>query len=209
MPRPFERLVVLDFEATCDHGEQPDPQEIIEYPSVLLSAETFEIVDEFRSFVRPQHHPVLTQFCREFTSITQAQADAARPFAAVFHEHIAWLRGHDLRVESGDEGHDFTFLLCGDWDLKKMLPAQCRVCDPPIDHVPVAFRRWVNIKKHFARHFGMRKAPGMAGMMRKLEIELTGHHHCGIDDCRNIAKIARWLAECGVVLSTTTELPPA
>ena len=57
--QPFEYFVVLDFEATCDRGVAPVPQEVIEFPSVLLSAETFEVLDEFRSFVRPKHNRLL------------------------------------------------------------------------------------------------------------------------------------------------------
>jgi len=206
--QPFEYYVVLDFEATCDRPA-PQPQEVVEFPSVLLSGETFEILDEFRSFVRPVHHRRLSPFCTELTGITQEQVDPAESFDTVWANHIAWLRSNNLRVASDDEGADFSFILCGDWDLLRMLPAQCRACRPPIESIPHAYRQWINIKKHFAASSGIspRKAPGMAGMLRRLGIELTGRHHCGIDDCRNIAKIARRLAESGVVLTTTTELP--
>ena len=205
--QPFEYYIVLDFEATCDRPA-PVPQEIIEFPSVLLSGETFEVVDEFRSFVRPTHHPQLSPFCVELTGITQEQVDPAEPFETVWADHVAWLRSNNLRVASDDDGAEFSFILCGDWDLRKMLPAQCRACRRPIESIPHAYRQWINIKKHFAASLGIqsRKAPGMAGMLRRLDIELTGRHHSGIDDCRNIAKIVRRLAEEGVVLSTTTEL---
>ena len=205
--QPFECFVVLDFEATCDRGKAPDPQEIIEFPSILLSGETFGVLDEFRSFVRPQHNPLLTPFCLEFTGITQDQVDRAAPFPEVLADHLAWLRGNNLRLSPEDSGADFAFILCGDWDLLTMFPSQCRACQPPIDSIPHTFRQWINIKKHFADWRGAAKASGMAGMLRKLGIELTGRYHCGIDDCRNIAKIARHLAENGVTLSTTTELP--
>jgi len=205
--QPFEYYVVLDFEATCDRGKAPYPQEIIEYPSVLLSGETFEVLDEFRSFVRPQHNPVLSPFCLELTGITQDQVNGANLFPAVLADHLAWLRGNNLRLSPEDSGASFAFILCGDWDLLKMFPSQCRACDPPVDHVPHAFRQWVNIKKHFAAWRGVRKTSGMAGMLRKLGLELTGRHHSGIDDCRNIAKIARRLAVGGVALSATTEPP--
>ena len=205
--QPFEYFVVLDFEATCDRGKAPLPQEIIEYPSVLLSAETFEVLDEFRSFVRPLHNPLLTLFCLELTGITQDQVDQARLFPAVLADNLAWLRGNNLRLSPQDSGADFAFILCGDWDLLTMFPAQCKACQPPVDHIPHAFRQWINIKKHFAAWRGAAKASGMAGMLRKLGIELTGRHHCGIDDCRNIAKIARHLAENGVALFATTEFP--
>ena len=202
--QPFEYFVVLDFEATCDRGKAPDPQEIIEFPSILLSSETFEVLDEFRSFVRPQHHRLLTPFCLELTGITQDQVNGADLFPEVLADHLAWLRGNNLCVLPEDSGADFAFILCGDWDLLKMFPSQCRACRPPVDHIPHVFRQWINIKKHFADWRGATRAPGMAGMLRKLGIELTGRHHSGIDDCRNIAKIARRLAKYGVALTATT-----
>ena len=73
--QPFEYFVVLDFEATCDRPQAPVPQEIIEFPSVLLSGRTFEVIDEFRSFVRPKFNPQLSPFCTELTGITQAMVD--------------------------------------------------------------------------------------------------------------------------------------
>ena len=76
---PLDYVVVLDFEATCDERGAPDPQEIIDFPSVLLSLPTAEPIAEFASCVRPQHHPTLTAFCTELTGITQAQVDAAPP----------------------------------------------------------------------------------------------------------------------------------
>ncbi len=206
--QPFEYFIVLDFEATRDRPA-PVPQEIIEFPSVLLSGETFEVVDEFRSFVRPKFHPQLAPFCTELTGITQEQVNDARLFPEVLGDYLAWLRGKGLRAESQDDGVEAAFITCGDWDLKTMFPSQCRVCRPSIDPIPHAFQRWVNIKKHFAAWAGVkpRKAPGMSGMLRRLRLELTGRHHSGIDDCRNIAKIVRHLAENGVVLSATAERP--
>lgn len=205
--QPFEYYVVLDFEATCDRGKAPEPQEIIEFPSVLLSGETFEVLDEFRSFVRPKYNRLLSPFCLELTGITQDQVNGANLFPAVLADHMAWLGGNSLCLWPEDSGASFSFILCGDWDLLTMFPSQCRVCQPPIDHIPHAFRQWINIKKHFAAWHGTEKAPGMAGMLRKLKLKLTGRHHSGIDDCHNIAKIARYLAENGVELSATTELP--
>jgi inhibitor of KinA sporulation pathway (predicted exonuclease) len=36
---------------------------------------------------------------------------------------------------------------------------------------------------------------GMDKMLDYLKLPLDGHHHSGIDDCRNIAKICRALME--------------
>ena len=200
---PFDFYVVLDFEATCDQGKAPKPQEIIEFPSVLISGETYEIIDEFSSFVRPLHHPQLTPFCTELTGITQQQVDGAPLFPEVLSQHMAWLRSHHLQVFSGDEGSNFAFITCGDWDLRRMLPNQCRVCEPRRDLIPHAYRQWINIKGHYMSFRGTKRAPGMAGMMRGLELDLIGHHHSGIDDSRNIARIAQHLGSNGVSLTIT------
>jgi len=204
--QPFDYYVVLDFEATCDRGPAPEPQEIIEYPSLLLDGRGLEPVDELQSFVRPRCHPLLTEFCTELTGITQAQVDAAPPFREVFEAHRQWLERHNLDVHCKGRGDSFAFILCGDWDLQTMLPAQCRACDPPIKCIPAAYRRWVNIKEPFARYMRQRKAPGLAAMLRKLDMTFTGRPHRGIDDCRNIARLAKHLADHGTTLSITGEL---
>lgn len=202
--QPFDYYVVLDFEATCDQGPGPEPQEIIEYPSLLLDGRGLEPVDEFQSFVRPLHHPVLTPFCTELTGITQDQVDAAPYFPEVFEAHCQWLARHGLDVDCDGRGSSFAFMLCGDWDLKKMLPRQCRACDPPIRSIPESFRRWINIKEPFADYMCLRKSPGLAGMLRKLDLEFAGRPHRGIDDCRNIARVVRRMAGGGVALSITS-----
>jgi len=210
MTLPLDHLIVLDFEATCDDVHPPSPQEIIEFPSVLLSAHTLEVVAEFESFVRPAHHPTLTSFCRELTGIEQAQVDAAPLFTEVFAAHQAWLASHGLPLVPGDEGLAYAFVTCGDWDLKTMLPAQLRACDLDLRTVPAAYQQWINIKHPFRAAMKQRRGPaGMPHMLETLGLALEGRHHRGIDDCRNIARIVRALAAAGTSLQVTGTLPPA
>lgn len=203
----FDYYVVLDFEATCDQGPAPDPQEIIEYPSLLLDGANMEPVDEFQSFVRPRHNPVLTGFCTELTGITQEQVNRAPLFREVFDAHLDWLVRHGLDVSCEGNRSSFAFVLCGDWDFRSMLPRQFAACDPPMGFVPRAFRQWINVKFPFADYMHLRKSPGLAGMLRKLGLEFQGRPHRGIDDCRNIARVARRMARDGVLLDVTTNLP--
>ena len=205
---PLRHYVVLDFEATCDKLAAPSPQEIIEFPSVLLDAKSMDIKAEFESFVRPTHHPTLTPFCSELTGIEQAQVDAAGTFPEVFEAHQAWLKSHALPVSPpAGKALPFAFLTCGDWDLQTMLPAQLTVTEPPIGFIPHAYRRWINIKRPFAAWNGGPVKNGMLGMLKALDLELEGRHHSGIDDCRNIARIARALVQRGAKLEVDGELP--
>lgn len=206
MPRDvpkFAYAIILDFEATCDDGPPPAPQEIIEFPSVLLSLETLEVLDEFESFVRPEHHPLLTEFCKSLTSIQQADVNAAESFPTVFENYQDWLQSHGL-----DETNSL-FVTCGDWDLQTMLPGQCAHARPRVEMVPPLFTLWQNIKKTYAAVHTVNKAPGLSGMLRTMELELQGHHHRGIDDCRNIATLYKALLAKGAVPEPTTELPPS
>ncbi len=217
MSLPFDHIVVLDFESTCKEGTPPDPQEIIELPSVLVSLEERAVVDAFETFVRPVHHPRLDPFCTELTSIRQEQVDGAPGFLDAYAMHRAWLSGHGLlaagegprRRDGSGEPDRFVFVTCGDWDLSTMLPAQCAASQLPVTELPRVYRRWCNIKKPFGAAFQRDKGFGMPTMLESLGLELQGRHHRGIDDCHNIARIALALVERGAVLDVTGKLPPS
>lgn len=197
-------LVVLDFEATCDDKNPPKPQEVIEFPSVLLSWPELALVDEFEAFVRPVHHPQLTDFCRELTGIEQHEVDAAQPFANVLTGHLAWLAKNGLPIvpTHGSE-LPYALLTCGDWDFRTLFPAQLATAG--FAHVPAPYRRWINVKMSFAE-WTKSRAGSMVEMLEALNLELEGRHHRGIDDSRNIAKIVRALAQNGAALEVTSEL---
>ena len=209
MPESLEYLVVLDFEATCDRPERPNPQEIIEFPSVLLCLASGEVVAEFQEFVRPVHHPILSPFCRELTSIAQRQVNAADDFPIVLARHLEWLSAQGLDVASAGDAASPSYAVatCGDWDLLTMFPRQCATSAPAVGAIPQPYRRWVNIKEVYRQARGVRRAPGMVGMLKALDLTLIGTHHRGIDDCRNIARIVLELRAAGAEFQVTGELP--
>jgi ERI1 exoribonuclease 2 len=73
----FQYFVVIDFEATCDKDRNPNPQEIIEFPSVLVNSATGQLEASFQTYVRPTYHQHLTEFCKELTGIQQIQVGYA------------------------------------------------------------------------------------------------------------------------------------
>ena len=93
---PYRYLYCVDLEATRDEvGEcepprplvvVPDQMETIEIGMVVIDLESLEIVDEFQRFVRPQINPTLTNFCKELTSIQQADVDSARTYQEIGEE---------------------------------------------------------------------------------------------------------------------------
>lgn len=201
MQPTLDTIVVLDFEATCQTDGAPDPQEVIEFPSVLVSLRERAVLDSFSSFVRPVHHPRLSDFCRQLTSIRQEDVDGAPTFPEVLAAHRAWLAGHGL----GDD--DFAFVTCGDWDLVSMMPRQCAAAGISVVGLPRMYRRWINIKRVFVETVRKARSYGMTSMLRSLHLTLEGTHHRGIDDCHNIARIALELAARGGRFALNNRLP--
>lgn len=71
--RGVESFLVVDFEATClDARTRIDPQEIIEFPVLLLRGEGLPEVDIFHRYVRPVHHPKLSDFCTRVMPLNKA-----------------------------------------------------------------------------------------------------------------------------------------
>merc|ERR1719265_1618457 len=169
-----EFFVVLDFEATCDKPNQPEPQEIIEFPLVLVDAATLQIVNEFHSYVRPSKHPHLSAFCSWFTGIQQRDMDEAPEFPEVFKQACTWL---DVQLQKGQRSA--AIVTCGDWDLRSMLPRQCH--DSKVHDMPQIFKQWVNIKKTYSDATGKWPA-GMKAMLNDLGLPLAGQHNSGLDD---------------------------
>lgn len=76
----FQYFVVIDFEATCDKERVPYPQEIIEFPSVIVSSITGQLEACFQTYVRPTCNQQLSDFCKDLTGIQQIQVLYPLPF---------------------------------------------------------------------------------------------------------------------------------
>lgn len=173
------RYVIVDLEATCDaSGFSLELMETIEIGAVCWTPGDRGPMEEFAAFVRPVATHQLSDFCRELTGITQADVDAAEPFYFVFPQFTEWCA----------ENAPFTLCSWGAYDQKQLR----RDCERHKMTFPTAFENHINLKKEFAAHFGTRPL-GMAAALRHLQIPLEGRHHRGIDDARNIAKIAAHL----------------
>jgi 3'-5' exoribonuclease 1 len=169
------RYVIVDLEATCWEGVRGSPKmEIIEIGAVRLAGAAGPADGEFSSFVRPVVEPKLSAFCTRLTSITQRDVDGAETFREVFPRFVRWV---------GDE--PVTLCSWGAYDLNQLRQDSRRHGLP----FPPAFERHVNLKKEFARLRGV-KICGMARALEIANIPLEGTHHRGIDDARNIAKLA-------------------
>ena len=208
--QPFSFLAVLDFEATCDEqsggGPRFGPQEVLEFPIVLLDTASGAVVSTFHHYVTPVVHPQLTPFCTQLTGITQqmvSPSSGALPFATVWAHANEWLHKQGLLPSAGGPP-TFAFATCGDWDLRQMLPAQLAQMGVSKRDIAAHWASWINVKDAF-NSFYQPKVParGMTDMLQKLRIPLQGRHHSGIDDSKNIAAVCARMLQDGCVFRYT------
>ena len=168
------RFIVFDLEATCDDGVRDFDNEIIEIGAVQF--ENKLMVGEFQSFIHPKVNPELTPFCKKLTSITQKDVDKADSFPTVLKRFLDWTGRHPVFCSWGFYDKKQMIKDCTRYDLK---------CDFIYNHISL---KHLFHKVHKA-HPVPAKGVGMDAALRMLNIPLTGSHHRGIDDARNISKI--------------------
>ncbi|MDD0998001.1 exonuclease domain-containing protein [Pseudomonas sp. TNT2022 ID1044] len=183
---PYRYLYCVDLEATCDEvGESesprplavvPEQMETIEIGLVVIDLETLEVVDDFQRFVRPLINPVLTDFCKQLTSIQQADVDSAHTYAEVGQEFGAFIARYP----------DAAWASWGDYDARQVERdaglATCPSLLAGLQHFNV--RKW---------HKGLYddQPKNLKQTVESLGLVWHGTYHRGIDDARNVASIIK------------------
>nr|XP_018902647.1 PREDICTED: ERI1 exoribonuclease 3-like [Bemisia tabaci] len=192
----YDYFFILDFEATCDDTEKPEPQEIIEHACLRFNRKKLEVDSAFHSYIRPVAHPQLTPFCVQLTGIIQEDIDKAPTFDEVWSDFRLWLRSCKFSKDSS------IFVTSGNWDLQYMLPHQLNYSQlQPVDDL----KQWIDLKKAFCKHYG-RFPFGIKDMLKTLKLPHLGKLHNGYDDCTNIVNIVKHMIEDNKILDQTDQL---
>ena len=172
------RYCIVDLECVCWTKEDPNKaeHEIIELGAVLLD-ENFNYIKEFDYFVRPKNNYILSEFCKNLTSIKQEDVSSALAFPVVMLFLADWL----------EDFSDVTLASWGNFD-KDQLQKDCKAW-----WIKYPFTKdHINVKELFSKKLN-RKRCGLGKACRILNIQFEGVHHRGIDDAKMIAKIFRML----------------
>ncbi|KAK9768385.1 hypothetical protein K7432_001045 [Basidiobolus ranarum] len=197
--QPYDYYLCFDVEATCERGKFMEfPNEIIEFPVVLLDGATFRVVDEFHAYVRPTKNPVLSQFCIELTGISQCVVDVSPTFEEVLALFGIWLMERGLFIE-----YSCAFITDGPFDIRDFIEKQCR--QSKILRPIYFWQPWIDIRRMFSEYYGCERK-NIPGMLEKLSMKFRGREHSGIDDARNIGRIAKKMVDDGCMFTANASL---
>ncbi|MEO1217369.1 MAG: 3'-5' exonuclease [Bacteroidota bacterium] len=169
--------IIVDLEATCwKKKEKGQTNEIIEIGAVSIN-EQGEVLGEFAEFIKPKLNPILSDFCLELTSISQAAIDTAQTFPEVIKDFQDWI---------GVNQREYFLCSWGFYD-KRQFSKDCQLHEIDTNWLEAH----ISVKHQYAKIKALSKPCGMARALNLEELVLEGTHHRGIDDARNISRIFR------------------
>lgn len=107
-------MVIMDTEQTCWEGSwerrqagnilPTDLREVIQIGAVRVETAGFTVTDRFELVVRPKVNPGLSEFCSDFTGISQERLDReGLDFASALAKFEGFVAGAPVLVYNADE----------------------------------------------------------------------------------------------------------
>ncbi|MDO6427673.1 3'-5' exonuclease [Thalassotalea sp. 1_MG-2023] len=176
MRQSYDIMMIVDIEHTCSHDGSipPDEREIIEIGAVVVDMKSLEIIDEYCALIRPQRHPLVSDFCTQITGITQSELDNSDDFKTVFSDFLHWY----------PKTSKVLFATWGSYDLVQ-INIDCAFHN--LQHFsPDAV---LNLKKTFKKVNKLKKPVGLARALELCQCEYNGSRHRALDDARNTVQL--------------------
>ncbi|XP_070108848.1 3'-5' exoribonuclease 1 isoform X2 [Equus caballus] len=119
--------------------------------------------------------------------------DGADTFPQVLRKVVDWMKLKELGTK-----YKYSILTDGSWDMSKFLNIQCRLSR--LKYPPFA-KKWINIRKSYGNFYKVpRSQTKLTIMLEKLGMDYDGRPHSGLDDSKNIARIAVRMLQDGCEL---------
>jgi 3'-5' exoribonuclease 1 len=167
--------IIFDLEASCWLGRPPQGlNEIIEIGAVKVN-DYGEVDSTFMKFVKPTINPVLSDFCKRLTSISQMDVDKSLTFPFIIQDFMDW-------IGVGEES--YTLISWGKYDKHQL------VQDSELHRLDIDWlEHHYNIKPTYRALKNLKDEPGLKKAVKLEGFEFTGIHHRAISDAENLAKI--------------------
>ena len=182
MAKRFDKIIVLDLEATCwatpeEQGEQVS--EIIELGCCAYYRSSTQITDPQSFYARPTTSKI-SQYCTDLTGYTwEFIRKVGTPYEGALNK-VRKAFGPKHRIMASWGNYDWY-----------MIAQQCLR-----EEVKFPFgRSHINVKELHAVYRGLDKALGLGASLEYEKLEFVGTPHHGSDDAFNTARILKIILE--------------
>ena len=174
--------VVIDIEMCTVQKEYqwkdyPYEHEIIQIGAVLMDG-TYEITDEFSSYVRPKYGRI-DHFIQQLTGIGDKEIMEAPSLEKALEMMVSWLSGYEV-----------TFYSWSRTDYVQIVrEIQAKEIDEEKTAVFLDKENWVDYQLTAGKRFGKPWRMSLEDALMFAEVEPEGKQHDGLADARNTARL--------------------
>ena len=189
---------LLDIELTCDGLQQGDKfiddgrmdkfdREIILLGFISVD-EKYKIKTKYSSYVKPIVNPILTDYCKNLTGITQKNVNHGKKCDEAFKEILEIVRKHRIK-------YIFTF---GNLDKQFLYSAarMNRKADEEYENIYRISSKIVDVRPAILAGMGIKsfkRSPGLVKIGEQLGINTRGEHHNALNDAMLLLGVCRKL----------------
>ena len=193
----FSHFLVIDFEATCWDRKPGPPNEVIEFPAVLMNVKG-KVIKTFHHYVQPTEEPNLSEFCRNLTGISQEQVENAAPLGSVLMLFNTFLKSLNVKFNEVDL-NNCAVVTWTDWDMKICLGYECKRKNLLF---PTCLKSWIDLKLIYKKFYN-RNPQGLNGALQEMGLKFQGRQHSGLCDAKNTGKLVHKMIQDGCILGLT------
>lgn len=175
--------IIVDFEMNPVAGEHKEERkisrnEIIEIGAVIMD-ESFLVLGEFKTLVKPQFNDVIYKKYETLTGISTQMVSGAPTFATAYEMFVNWCEsyGNDYEVYAWSE-NDYN-QLTAEMKLKQYSkPDKMR-----------PFEKWFDFQKEYTEKLGLERIISLEKALNYAGIVFEGHMHDALCDAKNTAEL--------------------
>lgn len=175
------KYVVLDLEMCKVMKYQassfPIKNEIIQIGAVKLN-EDYEIIDEYSSYVKPQHGKI-NNFIKNLTGITEYHVKKAADLKNVIDTFLQWIGSEET-----------TFIAWSNTDynqLSREMEYNSIICDGK--EALLNPEKWIDYQKVFGDRYNFPNPKKLSEALDLADITFEGVMHDGLNDAYNTARL--------------------
>lgn len=194
--------IIVDFEMNPVAGEYKEERqisrlEIIEIGAVIMD-ESFLVLGEFKTLVKPQFNDSIYKKYETLTGITTQMVCGAPTFATAYEMFVNWCEsyGNEYEVYAWSE-NDYSQLVA-EMALKNYNRTEMM---RPLDN-------WFDFQKEYTEKLGLERIMSLEKALDYAGIAFEGHMHDALCDAKNTAElfaIVRNEERCNIVLKAVME----